>query len=123
MSSIVLDKDIIFADEIIRENARLTVQHEADLLRADQLAEELEEAKAAASSAQEALEACARAQEQACTAEVKLAQVNTSLTKAIEDLHFVMAGGNACKVCTRRCTFGTGECRPIWRGEETEAEG
>lgn len=37
MSSIVMDKETIFTDELIRENARLTVQHEADLLRADQL--------------------------------------------------------------------------------------
>ncbi len=28
--SIVTDKDTIFVDELIRENARLTVQHEAD---------------------------------------------------------------------------------------------
>lgn len=41
MSSIVMDKETIFTDELIRENARLTVQHEADLLRADQLEERL----------------------------------------------------------------------------------
>ena len=42
------------------------------------------------------------------------------LARAIEDLHFVMAGGDACKVCTRKCTFGTGECKPVWKGEEAE---
>jgi len=30
MSSIVMDKETIFTDELIRENARLTIQHEAD---------------------------------------------------------------------------------------------
>lgn len=114
----ILNGDQVYLDELIRENARLTVQHEADLLRADQLAKELEEVKAATPSAQEALEACGRAR----TAEAKLAQVNTMLAKAIEDLHFVMADGDGCKVCTRKCTFGTGECKPVWRGEEMEAE-
>lgn len=33
MSSIVMDKETIFTDELIRENARLTVQHEADQQR------------------------------------------------------------------------------------------
>ena len=109
--SIVTDKDTIFVDELIRENARLTVQHEADLLRADQLESELEEVKTAVPSAQEALEACDMAQNRARTAEAKLA-------RAIDDLHFVMAGGDPCKVCTVKCAFGTGECKPVWKGEE-----
>lgn len=117
--SIVTDKDTIFVDELIRENARLTVQHEADLLRADQLVAELDEVKAAVPSAQEALEACDRAQNRARTAEAKLAQVNAMLARALDDLHFVMAGGDPCKVCTVKCAFGTGECKPVWRGEKT----
>lgn len=116
--SIVTDKETIFVDELIRENARLTVQHEADLLRADQLVAELDEVKAAVSSAQEALEACDRAQNRARTAEAKLVQVNAMLARAIDDLHFVMAGGDPCKVCTVKCAFGTGECKPVWKGEE-----
>lgn len=120
--SIVTDKDTIFVDELIRENARLTVQHEADLLRADQLMAELEEVKAAVPSAQEALEACDRAKNRACTAEAKLAQVNAMLARAIDDLHLVMAGGDPCKVCTVKCAFGTGECKPVWRGEKAETE-
>lgn len=110
--SIVTDKDIIFVDELIRENARLTVQHEADLLRADQLAAELEEAKAAVPSAQEALEACDRAR----TAKAKLSQVNVMLARAIDDLHFVMDGGDPCQVCTVKCAFGKGTCKPHWNG-------
>lgn len=117
--SIVTDKDTIFVDELIRENARLTVQHEADLLRADQLAAELEEAKAAVTSAQEALEACGCAQDRARIAEVKLGQSEAMLRKAVADLHFVMAGGDPCKVCTVKCAFGEGICKPVWRGEKT----
>ena len=70
--------------------------------------------------AMEALAACERAQERARTAEAKLGGVNAMLRRAIEDLHFVMAGGDACKVCALKCTFGTGECKPVWKGEEAE---
>ena len=100
MSSIVMDKETIFTDELIRENARLTVQHEADLLRADQLEERL----ASAPSAQDIQQAVERAH----IAEDKLGGVNA------------MAGGDACKVCACKCTFGTGECKPVWKGEEAE---
>lgn len=112
MSSIVMDKETIFTDELIRENARLTVQHEADLLRADQLEERL----ASAPSAQDIQQAVERAH----IAEDKLGGVNAMLAGAIEDLHFVMAGGDTCKVCARKCAFGTGECKPVWKGEEAE---
>lgn len=113
MSSIVVNKEQIFMDELIRENARLTVQHEADLLRADQLAAELGKVKASVPSANEALAACGRARAQARTAEAKL-------RRAIADLHFVMADGDPCRVCTVKCAFGEGTCKPVWRGEETE---
>ena len=116
--AVILNGDQIYLEELVRENARLTVQHEADLLRADQLEAELEEVKAAVPSAQEALEACDRAQNRARTAEAKLAQVNALLARAIDDLHFVMAGGGPCKVCIVKCAFGTGECKPVWKGEE-----
>lgn len=112
MSSIVMDKETIFTDELIRENARLTIQHEADLLRADQLEERL----ASAPSAQDIQQAVERAH----IAEDKLGGVNAMLRRALDDLHFVMAGGDACKVCACKCTFGTGECKPVWKGEEAE---
>lgn len=65
---------------------------------------------ASAESITDALEACDRAQERARLAEAKL-------RKAVADLRFVMAGGDPCKVCTVKCTFGEGNCKPVWRGE------
>lgn len=47
------------------------------------------------------------------TAEKKLA-------KAIADLHFVMGGGDPCRVCAKKCMMGEGNCTPVWRGEEAE---
>ena len=42
------------------------------------------------------------------------------MDKAIKDLHFVMAGGDPCKVCAKVCMMGEGNCQPVWTGEKTE---
>lgn len=74
--TVILNGDQVYCDELIRENARLTIQHEADRLTLEQM------------------------------------------RKHIADLHFVMAGGDACKVCAVKCAFGEGNCKPVWRGED-----
>lgn len=52
-----------------------------------------------------------------------IADMDAALGKAIEDLHFVMRGGNPCEVCARKCEDGDGTCKPVWRGEkELEAQ-
>lgn len=48
----------------------------------------------------------------------ELIRENATLRRAITDLHFVMAGGDPCKVCTVKCLMGEGNCKPVWRGEE-----
>ena len=109
--SIVTDKETIFVDELIRENARLTVQHEADRLMLEQMREQhipAEEYQA------KVAEACAYADK----AKQEANASNATLRQAIADLHFVMAGGDPCKVCTVKCAFGEGHCKPVWRGEE-----
>lgn len=109
----ILNGDQVYLDELIRENARLTVQHEADqqrILALSDLVEQIEQDNSVT----------AEAQERARIAEEKLGGVNAMLARAIEDLHFVMAGGDTCKVCALKCTFGTGDCKPVWRGEEAE---
>ena len=60
------------------------------------------------------LEAYARADKAKRDAEA----LNSKLRQAIADLHFVMAGGDACKVCAVKCAFGEGNCKPVWRGED-----
>lgn len=109
----ILNGDQVYLDELIRENARLTVQHEADqqrILALSDLVEQIEQDNSVT----------AEAQERAHIAEDKLGGVNAMLRRALDDLHFVMAGGDACKVCACKCTFGTGECKPVWKGEEAE---
>lgn len=51
-------------------------------------------------------------------ARAEAAALSAKLAQAVEDLHFVMAGGDPCKVCTVKCLMGPGDCNPRWRGEE-----
>ena len=126
MSSIVTDKNTIFVDELIRENARLTVQHEADQQIIDghkKRAAELEvlhtktvaEYEDRIAGYKEDLDGLIEAHNQA---EETIPALQKKLAKAIADLHFVMAGGDPCKVCTVKCAFGAGNCKPVWHGEE-----
>jgi hypothetical protein len=43
--------------------------------------------------------------------------VSKSITEEAAALRFVMAGGDPCRVCAVKCTFGEGNCKPVWRGE------
>ena len=113
MSSIVMDKETIFTDELIRENARLTIQHEADHQQILALCDHVKALEAEAEASQDAAE-------RARSAENVLGKADAMLRRAVEDLHFLMAGGDACKVCALKCTFGTGDCKPVWKGEEAE---
>ena len=109
----ILNGDQIYLDELIRENARLTIQHEADHQRILALSDQVEMLEAEAATGQDAAE-------RARSAENELGKADAMLRRAVEDLHFLMAGGDACKVCALKCTFGTGECKPVWKGEEAE---
>jgi hypothetical protein len=106
-----LKTDTVFVDAVIRECATLTIQHETDQQRIEALAAhivELEQRRGGDTT--QATKACEEAQERARAAEQKLA-------RAVGDLHFVMSGGDPCKVCTVKCLMGEGNCKPVWRGE------
>lgn len=109
----ILNGDQIYLDELIRENARLTIQHEADHQQVVALSDRVRALEAEASADQDAAE-------RARAAENELDRADAMLRRAVEDLHFVMAGGDPCKVCAVKCAFGTGECKPVWRGEQSE---
>lgn len=107
--SVVLSKDTIFVDELIRENARLVIQREADQqlirdLRERASSEELEQRLA------EALMTCD-------VAKVEANQAAAKLQKAVSALHGVMAGADPCKVCLKKCRMGD-SCVPQWVGLE-----
>jgi len=116
MSSIVTDKDTIFVDELIRENARLTVQAEAG----QQYRRELEEAVSQLKQKNDALASRAELAEgdlELVKAGLEREKVLAAkLDQVIQDLHFVMAGGDVCKVCKNKCLMGTADCKPRWKG-------
>ena len=102
-----------YIDELIRENARLAVQHEADRQRLELLSEraaQMEEELADAQSQILDLQAGANAGK----------NLADKLLRAVSDLHFVMAGGDPCRVCGKVCMMGTAKCEPMWKGEKTE---
>ena len=52
--SIVMSKETIYTDELIRENARLIVQHEADKLTIEALRQQVQDLERYAKEAEEA---------------------------------------------------------------------
>lgn len=109
MGAIILNGDQIYTEELIRENARLTVQHEADRQIIEALTEKLG-----------LMDTAERAAKEAVPLKKELDQTNVKLRQAVSDLHFVMAGGDPCKVCGKVCMMGTTKCEPVWKGEKTE---
>ena len=110
--TVILNGDQVYCDELIRENARLTIQHEVDQQKMEALERQIEDQAANIAS----LEAHSYAREDL----EELADLRRTVDKAIKDLHFVMAGGDPCKVCAKVCMMGEGNCQPVWTGEKTE---
>lgn len=105
-----------YIDELIRENARLAVQHEADRQRLELLSERAAQADQLEAELTEAQSQILDLQA-GTNAGKSLAD---KLLRAVSDLHFVMAGGDPCKVCGKVCMMGTTKCEPVWKGEKTE---
>lgn len=95
-----------FVDAIIRECALMMIQKEADALKIEELEERLN----------------ATPPSVATTNDYENSILQQRLNKAIADLHFVMAGGDPCKVCSAKCTFGEKNCKPVWCGEAGDNE-
>lgn len=115
-AAVILNGDQIYTEELIRENARLTVQHEADHQRVLALCdrvEQLEQEKRTLVSRAELAEGDLSLAAAGLEREKVLA---AKLDQAIRALHSVMAGGDACKVCKNKCLMGTADCKPRWKG-------
>lgn len=122
--TVLLNGDQIYLDELIRENARLTVQREAycqsvkDLRDRITGAEEyythlVEEYEKRIAGYKEDLDGLIEFRNQT---EETIPALQKKLANAINDLHTVMAGGNPCDVCLNKCPMGTTNCTPAWRG-------
>ena len=116
-ATVILNGDQVYTEELVRENARLTVQVEAER----QHRRELEAALARLKMENEALSSRAEQAEGdlgLVAAGLEQEKVLASkLDQAIQDLHFVMADGDACTVCKNKCLMGTADgCEPRWKG-------
>lgn len=100
-----------YIDELIRENAKLAIQHEVDQQKMEAMERQIEDQAANIAS----FEAHSYAREDL----EELADLRRTVDKAIKDLHFVMAGGDPCRVCAKKCMMGEGNCQPVWTGEKT----
>ena len=118
--TMILNGDQIFCDELIRENARLTVQHEADVQRMKELRAAVIKAESEAAEIAAVDESVAELERELKKAVADASGLSAKLAEAIKDLHFVMAGGDTCKVCAKVCRMGEGNCQPVWTGEKTE---
>ena len=112
-SAVMLNGDQVYLDELIRENARLTVMQEAFRVRIAELEQQIEDQAANIAS----LEVHSYARESADDLR-HYRHYKRLLKKAVNDLHFFMAGGDPCKVCAKKCMMGEGNCQPVWTGEK-----
>lgn len=94
----------IYMDELVRENARLTIRHEADQQIIVELTEKLGLMDTAERVAQEAV-----------SLKIELDKTKATLAQASEVIHYLMKSGDPCKVCAKTCKMGE-ECVPLWRG-------
>lgn len=105
-----LKTDTVFVDTIIRECALMMIQKEADAQKIVELEERLSTLPPSVSNGY------------ALVDNHENSILQKQLNDAIADLHFVMAGGDPCKVCSAKCTFGEKNCKPVWRGEAGDNE-
>lgn len=105
-----LKTDTAFVDTIIRECALMMIQKEADAQKIAELEERLSTLPPSVANGY------------ALVDNHENSILQKQLNDAIADLHFVMAGGDPCKVCSAKCTFGEKNCKPVWRGEAGDNE-
>lgn len=110
--TVILNGDQIYLEELVRENARLTIQHEVDRQKMDALEQQV--ADQAENTASLEVHSYAREDFE------NLQHYKSQLLKALTDLRFVMAGGDPCRVCAKKCMMGEGNCQPVWRGGDVE---
>ena len=95
--------DVVFVDAVIRECAQLSIQHESDKLKIEDLVRQLEEGKISNLQA-------------ATVVPVDDTDImQQRLTKAKYQIEWLMKGGDPCRLCANRpCKMGE-VCKPVWK--------
>ena len=96
--------DVVFVDTVIRECAQLSIQHESDKLKIEDLVRQLEEGKI--NNLQAAVVVPADDAERT---------MQQRLTKAKHQIEWLMKGGDPCRLCANGpCKMGE-VCKPVWK--------
>lgn len=121
-ATILLNGDEVYLEELVRENARLTIQHSADHQRIKALLDQVAILEADKQSLSARAEQAEENLSQTTAWVRRENELSAKLDQAIKDLHFVMADGDACQVCKNKCPMGTKDCKPLWKGLEGREE-
>lgn len=103
--------DVVFVDTVIRECAQLSIQHESDKLKIEELARQLEDL------VRQLEEGKISNLQVAVTAPDDDAEriMQQRLTKAKHQIEWLMKGGDPCRLCANRpCKMGE-VCKPVWK--------
>ena len=115
--AVILNGDQVYLEELLRENARLTVQVEAERQHRKELEAALSRLKAENESLSSRAEQAEGDLGLVAAGLERKKVLDSKLDQAIKDLHFVMADGDACTVCKNKCIMGTADaCEPRWKG-------
>ncbi len=117
--AVILNGDQVYVDELIRENARLTVQVEAERRHRKELEAAIARLKRENDDLNHQVDTLQADIEGLTQHSDRAEKLSGKIDRAIADLRFVMSGGDACTVCKNKCLMGSGDCKPVWRGEET----
>lgn len=116
-AAVILNGDQIYTEELIRENARLTVQVEAQQQHRRELEAALTQLKQENETLSGQIDQSLEQWSMAADGLAREKVLASKLDQAIKDLHMVMAGGDACTVCKNKCLMGTEDaCEPRWKG-------
>lgn len=114
-TAVILNGDQVYSEELIRENARLTVRLEAERQQRRELEAAIARLKQENDDLRYQVETLSKDIGGLTQDSARAEELSEKLDRAIKDLHVVMAGGDACKICKNKCRMGTDVCKPRWK--------
>lgn len=102
--------DAVFVDTVIRECAQLSIQHESDKLKIEELTHQFEDL------VRQLEEGKINNLQVAVVAPADDANImQQRLAKAKHQIEWLMKGGDPCRLCANRpCKMGE-VCKPVWK--------
>lgn len=116
---VILNGDQVYLEELVRENARLTIQVEAERQHRRELETALAQLREENSELSSRVGQMEKELNLAAAGQKREKVLAAKLDRAVKDLHFVMAGGDPCEACKNKCLMGTADaCEPHWKGSD-----